>query len=110
MNDPKKDTKEETRQASDQSHATLEHVFYDEFKGQEITIVCRFARPNASQAQRAQKEMMKSPSRAFSNLTRNVIHPDDKSQYDQHLRAYPGLATTFGGALLKACGYGDLGN
>jgi hypothetical protein len=38
------------------------------------------------------------------------VHPDDKAELQAALDEYPGLASTFGGALMGSCGFGDLGN
>lgn len=100
----------QANQTNDTGYAELQHDFYDTFAGQDVTVSARFKRPSPQQADRAQKEMLKSPARAFSNLCMAVAHPEDKDQLTADLKAYPGIGSTFGGALLKASGFADLGN
>ncbi|WP_321495633.1 hypothetical protein [uncultured Desulfobacter sp.] len=100
----------QTVEADQVQYATLEHTFHDVFSGADVTVAARFKRPSYPQADRAQKEMLKSPARAFQNLCTAVVHPDDKDRLVQNLKIYPGIGSTFGGALLKASGFADLGN
>lgn len=88
----------------------MTHDFYDAFKKEDVSVAIRFKKPTSKTAERAQKEMVKSPVRAFSNLCSACVLPEDKDAYIAAVKEYPGLATTFGGALLKSCGFGDLGN
>jgi hypothetical protein len=91
-------------------YISFSHDFFDAFSEKDVNISIRFAKPGAPAAERAQKQMMKSPGMALRNLCGGAVHPDDKAKMTQAFNDFPGLASTFGGALLKACGFGDLGN
>lgn len=89
----------------------LEHTFVDKFKGpDEVSLGFRFRRPTPQQAERAQKTLMKKTGLAMRTLCLECCHAEDKERLAASLEEYPGLATTFGGALLSCIGYGDLGN
>lgn len=94
----------------DTKYKEFEHCFFDTFSDQDVTATARFKKPTWQQADRAQKEMMKSPARAMGNLCQSVVHPDDKAGLTRDFGTWPGLASTFGGALLKVSGFGELGN
>ncbi len=86
------------------------HEFFDTFRGEDVSFSIRFTPPSPQATERAQKQMLKSPNLSLKNLCMSAVHPDDKEAMKEAFKAYPGLASTFGGALLKACGFGDLGN
>jgi hypothetical protein len=86
------------------------HDVYDPFLEKDVSVKLRFAKPAGKDTERAQKQMMKSPGLALKNLCAGAVHPDDKAEMLEKFAEYPGLSSTFGGALLKACGFGDLGN
>lgn len=51
------------------------------------------------------------PTQAARNLLLATIHPDDKERLTEALEEYPGIATTFSTALIRAVGIAaDLGN
>ena len=53
----------------------------------------------------------KNPTQAARNLLLATIHPDDKERLTEALEEYPGIATTFSTALIRAVGIAaDLGN
>ncbi len=91
-------------------YTELSHEFVDRFKGKEVTFSFRFRRPGVQQVSRAQKDMLKNSARAFSNLLKETVHPEDKPYLDDSLKDYPGLAPTFGNVLLISVGFGELGN
>lgn len=91
--------------------AELTHTFNDRFLGQEASFTFRFARPGKPQVDRAQKLMMKKKvDAAMRALCLDVIHEEDRQAFTEALETYPGLAGTFGEALLDSCGFGQLGN
>ena len=99
-------------EASDQGgkYKKFTHEVFDPFAEREVSISWRFRKPSAKETERCQKQMTKSPVLALKNLCADAVHPDDKQAMTDMFSEYSGLPTTFGGALLKACGYADLGN
>lgn len=110
MNQAQNTTATEDMKKNDKKYKEFTHDFFDEFSEKDVSVSIRFRQPGAPAADRAQKQMMKSPGRALRNLCTGAVHPDDKSKMTQTFDEWPGLASTFGGALLKSCGFGDLGN
>lgn len=94
----------------DKIYKEYKHEFYDDFEEKDVKVAYRFSRPTSAAAGRAQKEMQKAPSRGLNNLCMSCMHPDDKPRFNEELKKYPGLSSTFGGALLKASGFAELGN
>ncbi|WP_035278077.1 DUF6848 family protein [Desulforegula conservatrix] len=88
----------------------FKHSFNDPFADIEIEKAFRFTRPKTPSVDRCQKQMMKSPAKALEGLCLDAVHPDDKAQIQEDFKVYPGLASAFGNELLKAVGFGDLGN
>lgn len=100
----------EEMEAVEGEYKELAHTFSDVFTGKEVTVSVRFKRPGVQSANRAQKGMMKSPSAAFRTLCVDAVHPEDKQKMGEAFDRFPGLASTFGNELLKALGFGELGN
>lgn len=88
----------------------FKHSFNDVFAGADIEKAFRFRRPKTPSVDRCQKQMMKSPTKALESLCLDSVHPDDKAQMQEDFKIYPGLASAFGNELLKAVGFGELGN
>lgn len=102
---------EHSEKTAEKGYVRLEHSFVDKFKGpDEVALSFRFRRPTSQQAERAQKMLLKKTGLAFRTLCLECVSPEEKSRLSEALEEYPGLATTFGGALLSSIGYGDLGN
>lgn len=99
-----------TEKGTDAGYKTFTHDFFNAFTEQDVSVSVRFTQPGPKSTERAQKQMMKSPNMAMKNLCVGAVHPDDKTRMEEAFASFPGLASTFGGALLKACGFGDLGN
>lgn len=87
----------------------LTHSFDDLFAEKTVDVKYGFRRPNPQDVQRAQKGFLKDSGRAFTNLLMTCVKPEDKTRLQQDLETYPGLSTTFGGALMSSVGMGDLG-
>lgn len=100
----------EINASKDKGYQEFSHEFFDTFGGKEVSVTVRFTTPKPQATERAQKQMMKSPNLALKNLCLSAVHPDDKEKMQEIFKEYSGLASTFGGALLKACGFGELGN
>ncbi|WP_419787214.1 hypothetical protein [Pseudodesulfovibrio sp.] len=88
----------------------LNHEFFDRFKDKDVSFKFHFKRPSTPQVQRVQKTVLKNAGQAFKNLIMETIQPEEKAQLKEALEDYSGLASTFGGALMSSCGFGDLGN
>jgi hypothetical protein len=99
-----------TATTNETEYKALKHDFLDRFKGQDVEFSFRFKRPTTPQSNRVQKTALKNAGQAFKNLILETVHPEDKAELQAALDEYPGLASTFGGALMGSCGFGDLGN
>lgn len=88
----------------------LSHTFIPFDADEEVTISHRFKKPTVQRIDRAVTELRKSQSRAFGNLLTELVHPEEKQALAENLKAYPGLAGTFGNAILTRMGFGELGN
>ena len=91
-------------------YVELKHEFFDRFKGEDVSFVFHFKRPSTPQVNRVQKTVLKNAGQAFRNLIVETVQPEEKDQLKTALDDYSGLASTFGGALMGSCGFGDLGN
>ena len=100
----------EIKDTKEKGYQEFSHEFFDTFKSDDVSVAVRFTKPKPQATERAQKQMMKSPNLALKNLCLSAVHPDDKEKMQEVFKEYSGLASTFGGALLKACGFGELGN
>jgi hypothetical protein len=100
----------QTKDSKDKGYKEFSHEFFDTFEGKDVSFSIKFAKPSPQATEKAQKQMMKSPNRALKNLCLSAVHPDDKEKMQADFKEYSGLASTFGGALLKASGFGELGN
>ena len=88
----------------------LKHSFLDRFKDEDVEFIFGFKRPTTQQISRVQKTVLKNAGQAFRNLIMETVNPDQKESLKKALDEYSGLASTFGGALMASCGFGDLGN
>ncbi len=95
---------------SGKKYATFDHAFVDVWDETEKTFSFRFCRPSKVQIKMMQKTAGKDPTQAAQNLLVNIIHPDDKAAFLVAVEEYPGLITSFAGAIIKAVGIADLGN
>lgn len=94
-----------------ENYTEIKHTFIDRFKGDaEVGVALRFKKPSAEGVERCQSKVSKKPTMAFRSLCVSCIHPDDKETMLGKFEEYPGLATSFGNALLEAAGFADLGN
>ena len=106
---PKNDTAPEAP-VNEKKYAKFNHSFSDPWEGTEQEFSFRFARPSKVQIKLMQKAAVKDYSQAMQNLLINIIHPDEKATLVAAAENYPGLYTSFGGAIIKAVGIADLGN
>lgn len=78
---------------------------------QDVTLTFRFSKPTKTQIQRLQDKAPKNPGQASRNLLLDTVHPEDKEKLTQAMDDYPGIATSYSTALIKAVGISsDLGN
>jgi len=91
-------------------YVELKHEFFDRFKDKDVIFIFHFKRPSTPQVNRVQKSVLKNAGQAFRNLIMETVQPEEKEQLKTALDDYSGLASTFGGALMGSCGFGDLGN
>ena len=91
-------------------YATFPHTFVDAWEDTEKSFEFRFAKPTKVQIQRMQQTAGKNSGMAARNLLLEIIHPDDKEPFSAAIEEYPGLTTSYAGAVIKAVGIADLGN
>jgi hypothetical protein len=77
---------------------------------QEVRCEYRFRKPGRHEISRFNKEVSKSASVAQNNLLVGIVHPEDLNLLKADLEQYPGLLMSLTAWVLKACGFGDLGN
>jgi len=82
---------------------------FEDFEEKEIKCTYQFCNPGKAKIQRCQKEMIKSPDKAFRTLVLDCIHPDEKEKFIEDIDQYPGLPTTFGNEILRRTGFDSLG-
>ena len=77
----------------------------------EVTLNFRFAKPTKTQIKRVQDTAGRNSAQAARDLLISTIHPDDKDALLTSMDDYPGIATSYSTALLKAVGISaDVGN
>lgn len=97
--------------ADSKKYASFKHSFTDPWEDAEVELDFKFAKPTKSQVKRLQDTAVKKPQQASRNLLLDTIHPDQRAQLEKVLDDYPGVATSYSGAIIKAIGISaDLGN
>lgn len=91
-------------------YAVFEHTFVDSWTATEKDFSFRFAKPGKTAIQLFQKAAARDASRASRNMLVNHVHPDEKADFLAAIDAYPGLITSYIGAVMKGVGLADLGN
>lgn len=77
----------------------------------EVRLNFRFAKPTKTQIKRLQDTAGRNATQASRDLLLGTIHPDDKDNLLAKMEEYPGIATSYSTALIKAVGISaDLGN
>ena len=102
--------KNEIQENGGLKYATFEHTFTDKWEDVEKDFSFRFAKPTKMHIQRMQQTAGKNSAQAARNLLADIIHPEDKETFLSAAEAYPGLITSYAGAVIKAVGIADLGN
>ena len=93
------------------AYATFEHSFRDPWADADVELKFRFAQPTKTQIKRLSDTAGKNAMQAARDLLLGTVHPDDKDDLLSKLEDYPGIATSFSTALIKAVGISaDLGN
>lgn len=86
-------------------------TFSDPWEGKEVELSFRFAKPTKTEIRRLQDTAGKNASLASRTLLLSTVHSDDKDSLLQAMEDYPGITTTYSGALITAVGVkADLGN
>lgn len=92
-------------------YAAFQHSFRDPWEDDEVEVSFRFAKPTRTQIKRLQDTAARDATKAARTLLLGVIHPGDKEEFLKRIEEFPGLITSFSGALVKAVGISnDLGN
>lgn len=100
----------EMETSNGKKYATFSHTFTDEWAGKEVELAFRFSKPTLLLIKAMQKQAPRDSARAARNLLVNTIHPDDKAEFLTAAEEYPGVMTSFGSAVVKAVGIGEVGN
>lgn len=95
-------------------YASFKHTFTDPWAaddGAEVSLEFHFAKPGKVDIKRLQDTAAKNASQASRNLLLSIIKPEEKDALVAALDEYPGIATSFSGAILKGVGISaELGN
>ena len=92
-------------------YAAFPHAFRDPWEDVDVEMSFRFAKPTKTEIKRKQDSASKNPTQAARNLLMSTVHPEDKELLTQAMDDYPGIATSYSTALIKAVGISaDLGN
>lgn len=92
-------------------YAAFPHSFRDPWEDLEVEMSFRFAKPTKTEIKRLQDTASKNPTQASRNLLLSTVHPEDKDKLTQAMDEYPGIATSYSSALIRAVGItADLGN
>lgn len=114
MFDKKDDTPTPDGQEKDtagRKYAAFKHSFRDPWEEEDIELSFRFAKPSRVQIKRLTDTATRNPTQASRDLLFSTIHPDERETLSATLEEYPGLATSYSTALIKAVGISaDLGN
>lgn len=85
-------------------------LWADEDK-REVVLNFRFAKPSKTQIKRLQDTATRNSTQAARDLLMGTIHPEDREELTAKMEDYPGIGTSYAGALIKAVGISaDLGN
>ena len=92
-------------------YAAFPHSFRDPLEDLEVEMSFRFTKPTKTEIKRLQDTASKNPTQASRNLLLSTVHPEDKDKLTQAMDEYPGIATSYSSALIRAGGItADLGN
>ena len=97
--------------APNAKYAEFPHSFRDPWEGEDVELTYHFAKPSKAQVKRLQDTTGRNPTQASRNLLLDTVQPEEKADLTAKMDAYPGIATSFSTALIKAVGISaDLGN
>jgi hypothetical protein len=92
-------------------YAAFPHSFRDPWEDVDVEMNFRFAKPTKTQVKRLTDTASRNPMQASRDLLIGTIHPEEKENLLAKLEEYPGIATSYSTALIKAVGISaDLGN
>lgn len=92
-------------------YAAFPHSFRDPWEEADVEMNFRFAKPTKGEIKRLQDSAPKNATQAARNLLLSTIHAEDKENLTNMMEDYPGIATSYCTALMKAVGIAnDLGN
>lgn len=97
-------------QGAGRKYAEFSLTFTDAWEKKEVDFTFRFAKPGKMLIKQMQKTAPRDSAQAARNLLVNIIHPEEKAIFMAACEEYPGLMTSFSGAIIKAVGIGDVGN
>lgn len=100
-----------TKSEEQRKYANFPHSFRDPWEDKDVDMTFRFAKPTKGEIKRLQDTAGKNATQAARNLLLSTIHPDEKTQLGEVMDEYPGIASSYSTALIKAVGISaDLGN
>ena len=98
-------------ETDDRKYVAFPLTFSDPWEGKEVELSFRFAKTTNNEIRRLQDTAGKNASLASRTLLLSTVHPDDKESLLQAMEEYPGITTSYSGALITAVGVkADLGN
>lgn len=97
--------------ALSRKYASFPHSFRDPWEEADVEMNFRFAKPTKGEIKRLQDTATKNFTNAARNLLLSTVHSEDKEALNARMEEYPGIATSYCTALMKAVGISsDLGN
>lgn len=98
-------------EATERKYAAIPLSFNDIWEEKDVEFNFRFAKPKKMEMKRLQDTAAKNPTQAARNILLSTVHPEDKDNLLAAMDEYPGIATSYSTALIKAVGLtADVGN
>lgn len=96
---------------TERKYAKIPLTFRDLWEETDVELEFRFAKPTKLEIKRLQDTAVKNSAQAARNILLSTVHPEDKEALLVALDDYPGIATSYSTALIKAVGLtADVGN
>lgn len=90
--------------ATERKYAAIPLTFNDIWEEKDVEYNFRFAKPTKMEIKRLQDTAVKNSTQAARNILLSTIHPEEKEALVAAMDEYPGIATSYSTALIKAVG------
>lgn len=89
---------------TERKYAEIPLTFNDIWEDKDMEFNFRFAKPTKMEIKRLQDTAVKNSAQAARNILLSTIHPEEKEALVTAMDEYPGIATSYSTALIKAVG------